>query len=387
MPPSDASNDGFYAARNISRPGPVVVRFHHCQGDPIEFAAEWYQNKWIGIQCRSPIPVPGSSGHFEVNDIHGVLGAGGNIAGTVTRESNGNSSVAPWYAYQAGAVVASDTTDSDGDYQISDLPTGTPYQVRFSASGFVVEWYNRKKTTQSSANDVSLTNGATKNDINATMQVPGDDGDGDGGGVRGRRRRRRLDRRHYFPNHTGSAVSGAEVEVYKTSGNSAGSLVESDTTSSSGTYKVDHWSRRRDLPGPLRQRVEFVLPGLVRGRPAIPRGRRHQGDGQRRRDREGTAASSRSSRTSEGRRSTTTSSGCVLPGYIGCTETQFCPVSSVTRGQMAAFLVRGPRLEGDTSGDTFSDDNGSTFEHEIEILAEQDHPGVRRRAVLPLTIR
>ena len=55
---------------------------------------------------------------------------------------------------------------------------------------------------------------------------------------------------------------------------------------------------------------------------------------------------------------------------LGCTETQFCPVSSVTRGQMAAFLVRGLDLEGDTSGDTFSDDNGSTFEDEIEILAE-----------------
>ncbi len=45
---SDASNDGIYAARNISRPGPVVVRFHHCQGDPIVYAAEWYENKGSG---------------------------------------------------------------------------------------------------------------------------------------------------------------------------------------------------------------------------------------------------------------------------------------------------------------------------------------------------
>ncbi len=135
----------------------------------------------IGIQCRSHSSF-GSSGHFEVNDINGVLGAGGNIAGTVTRESNGNAiSGALVRAYQGSAVVASDTTDSDGDYQINDLPTGTPYQVRFSASGFALEWYNGK-TTQSAANNVNLTNGATKNDINASMQVPGDDGDGDGGG-------------------------------------------------------------------------------------------------------------------------------------------------------------------------------------------------------------
>ena len=178
-----------------------------------------------------------SSGHFAVNGINGVLGAGGNIAGTVTRESNGNAiSGALVRAYQGSAVVASDTTDSDGDYQINDLPTGTPYQVRFSASGFAVEWYNGK-TTQSAANDVNLTNGATKNDINATMQVPGDDGDGDGdGGGGGGGGAGSI--AGTVTNHTGSAVSGAKVEVYKTSGNSAGSLVESDTTSSSGNYKV-----------------------------------------------------------------------------------------------------------------------------------------------------
>ena len=65
---SDASNDGFYAARNISRPGPVVVRFHHCQGDPIVYTAEWYQNKASGFSADL-IPVPGTSGHFEVDGI------------------------------------------------------------------------------------------------------------------------------------------------------------------------------------------------------------------------------------------------------------------------------------------------------------------------------
>ncbi len=47
---------------------------------------------------------------------------------------------------------------------------------------------------------------------------------------------------------------------------------------------------------------------------------------------------------------------------------RFCPDSAVTRGQMAAFLVRSLNLPGGTP-DTFSDDDGSIFETHIEALA------------------
>ncbi|MGF1667199.1 MAG: S-layer homology domain-containing protein [Acidimicrobiia bacterium] len=46
----------------------------------------------------------------------------------------------------------------------------------------------------------------------------------------------------------------------------------------------------------------------------------------------------------------------------------FCPDDQVTRGQMAAFLVRALDLSA-TDGTEFIDDNGSTFEGEIEKLA------------------
>lgn len=49
-------------------------------------------------------------------------------------------------------------------------------------------------------------------------------------------------------------------------------------------------------------------------------------------------------------------------------NTRFCPDSSVTRGQMAAFLVRALGLT-DTGDAQFSDDNGSVFESDIERLA------------------
>jgi hypothetical protein len=53
----------------------------------------------------------------------------------------------------------------------------------------------------------------------------------------------------------------------------------------------------------------------------------------------------------------------------GCTQTTFCPEESVTRGEMAAFLVRSLDLKPlDGPTDSFTDDDGSAFEADIEIL-------------------
>lgn len=56
--------------------------------------------------------------------------------------------------------------------------------------------------------------------------------------------------------------------------------------------------------------------------------------------------------------------GCNPP-----TDDRFCPDAPVTRGQMAAFLVRALGYEDDGGGDRFSDDNDSIFEHDIDCLA------------------
>lgn len=47
---------------------------------------------------------------------------------------------------------------------------------------------------------------------------------------------------------------------------------------------------------------------------------------------------------------------------------RYCPDQAVTRGQMAAFLVRGFRLSGSVT-DYFADDNGTLFENDINALA------------------
>jgi hypothetical protein len=49
-------------------------------------------------------------------------------------------------------------------------------------------------------------------------------------------------------------------------------------------------------------------------------------------------------------------------------NTLFCPDDPVTRGQMAAFLVRTLSLTDDGGGDLFVDDNGSVFENDIDKL-------------------
>jgi hypothetical protein len=55
---------------------------------------------------------------------------------------------------------------------------------------------------------------------------------------------------------------------------------------------------------------------------------------------------------------------------FGCNEAQtsFCPGETVTRGQMAAFLVRAFGYTDPGEGDWFSDDDGSMFERDIDRL-------------------
>jgi hypothetical protein len=56
---------------------------------------------------------------------------------------------------------------------------------------------------------------------------------------------------------------------------------------------------------------------------------------------------------------------------LGCnppTNDRFCPDSTVTRGQMAAFLVRAFHYTDDGGGNLFTDDDSSVFENEIDRL-------------------
>lgn len=54
---------------------------------------------------------------------------------------------------------------------------------------------------------------------------------------------------------------------------------------------------------------------------------------------------------------------------LGCGPRTFCPHAAVTRGEMAAFLVRAAALPAADGFDAFSDDEGSPFETDINALA------------------
>jgi len=53
----------------------------------------------------------------------------------------------------------------------------------------------------------------------------------------------------------------------------------------------------------------------------------------------------------------------------GCETDRFCPEAPVTRGQLAAFLVRSMDYADSGSGDLFRDDDDSVFEDQIDKLA------------------
>jgi len=57
-------------------------------------------------------------------------------------------------------------------------------------------------------------------------------------------------------------------------------------------------------------------------------------------------------------------SGCNPPR-----NDRFCPDDFVTRGQMAAFYSRAFQWTDDGGGNLFADDNDSTFQHEIDLMA------------------
>src|SRR5690606_32323602 len=58
--------------------------------------------------------------------------------------------------------------------------------------------------------------------------------------------------------------------------------------------------------------------------------------------------------------------GCNPPA-----NTRFCPTATLTRGEMAAFLVRALGIPS-SSTNHFNDDNGHLFEREINALASAD---------------
>ena len=87
----------------------------------------------------------------------------------MTKQSGGaNLSGVKVRAYQGQDVVKSIKTGGNGKYRLNNIQAGT-YDVSFTKSGYTTEWYNGV-TVRASATDVTVSRGAIKSKINASMQ-------------------------------------------------------------------------------------------------------------------------------------------------------------------------------------------------------------------------
>ncbi len=356
---SDTANgSGVFVITGLD-PQNYEMRISDCTDGQPRWKTEWWQD----ASGRDNAELVDLSTGGPAGGFNPVVTPIGDIKGKVTKQSGGGSlSGVKVRAYQGQDVVKSIKTSGNGKYKLDNIQAGT-YDISFTKSGYTTEWY-KGVTVRASATDVTVSRGAIKSKINASMQKKNDDdgGGGSGGGkgsIAGT-----------VTGITGSAASGAKVQVYKAaSGNSAGSLVKSTTTSSSGTYKVSGLDDGTYLVLFANGSASYFADWYTSA-PLY---------------READATKVTVNGAETGKNGTlqpifSDISGSTFYGDIlwlrntgitlGCDDFHFCPSASVTRGQMAAFLVRGLDLTGDTSGDTFRDDNGSTFEDEIEILAQ-----------------
>lgn len=98
-------------------------------------------------------------------NLDATLATGGVITGTITRDGGGVG-LGCAYAYVGVALAGHGCTSFDDVYRIV-VPAGT-YQVMFTASGHVGEWYDNV-ANQSSAQSIVVTAGQTRDHIDASL--------------------------------------------------------------------------------------------------------------------------------------------------------------------------------------------------------------------------
>jgi uncharacterized repeat protein (TIGR02543 family) len=152
-------------------------------------ATEWYDNK-ASLATSDLVAVTEGS---TTSGINAVLAAGGGISGRVKNSGGGGIQSVIAYAYTAaGSLVSYDFTDSNGDYEILSVASGS-YTVYFSTTSapgdFISEYYN-DKSTLGSADSVSVTAGVITSGIDAvlaaiTPKISGEVKDSSGTGMQG----------------------------------------------------------------------------------------------------------------------------------------------------------------------------------------------------------
>ncbi len=143
---------------------PYQVGFFPDQGSS-ELLSEFYDDKPGAPGDPVNVTQPGVTG------IDAALATGGRVEGTVTGSGGPLESVGVVAVASGGSAFAGDSTDAAGNYSLL-VPAGS-VNVLFAASdGFVSEYYNNKPDF-ASADDVSVTSGATTSNIDADLAASG----------------------------------------------------------------------------------------------------------------------------------------------------------------------------------------------------------------------
>jgi len=230
-PPSTTltSSTGHYTISNLAS-GSYKVEFS-ANTEIGNYATQYYNAKLpsgadlVAVTAGSTTP-----------EINAEMHPGGQILGKITNNEGkplagvfvsvfeaGGSSTAP--------VGVIQQTDSNGDYTVSDLSSGS-YKVKFSENPYLGNYapqYYHAKSSWAEAEPVSVTAGSTTPEINAEMQP--------GGQISGT-----------VTNNEGKALAGVDVNVFEASGSntapvgyiqtgSTGSYTVSDLAS--GSYKIE----------------------------------------------------------------------------------------------------------------------------------------------------
>jgi len=161
---TDSSGD--YIIGGLST-GDYKVRFDTRSASGM-LAVEWYNDKDSLGAANLVLVTAGST----TSSINAVLAEGGGIEGKVTNSAGAGIASVIAYAYTTtGGFVSYDYTDSNGDYEIESVKSGS-YKIYFytgSATGnYISEWYNDRNSLET-GDSVLATAGSTTSGINAQL--------------------------------------------------------------------------------------------------------------------------------------------------------------------------------------------------------------------------
>jgi hypothetical protein len=156
------NSSGEYTIQRLAS-GSYRVAFH----TGLNYVSQYYN----GTSSYSEATLVGVTVGSTTAGIDAALQPGGQITGRVTDAST-KATVAGVYVCASGAGGCA-STNSSGEYTISQLPTGE-YKLHFNTQGlnYAPQYYNGK-TNESEANPVSVTAGSTTSGIDAALQPGG----------------------------------------------------------------------------------------------------------------------------------------------------------------------------------------------------------------------